>query len=692
MDFQLIAPFKPTGDQPQAINRLVSGIKAGFKNQVLLGVTGCGKTFTTANVIEKLKRPTLVVSHNKTLAAQLYQEFRDFFPNNAVSYFVSYYDYYQPEAYIPQTDTYIEKETDINEEIDKLRLSATSNLLSRDDVIIVASVSCIYNLGSPIEYSKSTIDLEVGTQMDRETLVDKLVDLYYERTSLDFRRGTFRVQGDIVDLIPAYMDQGVRILFTDCKIKAIKTIDPLNGDTLAKFSKLTIYPAKHYIAAKKTLKEIFVEIRQDLALRVKELKQSGRLFEAERLLKRVNFDLEMIEELGYVNGIENYSRYFDRRKKGEPPYTLLDYFEHSHKRNWLLIIDESHMTIPQIQGMYLGDKTRKETLVEFGFRLPAAFDNRPLTLKEFLKRIPQTIYVSATPARWEIERANKPIVEQLIRPTGILDPDIVIGKPEGQIVDLVSEIIERKLKNQRVLVTTLTKRTAEDLSSYLNEKKYLQDKRFKDVKRNHLPLVCYLHSDIETLVRSNILDDLRSGKYDVIIGINLLREGLDLPEVSLVAILDADREGFLRSETSLIQTMGRAARHVNGRVIMYAERVTGSMKRAIAEIKRRRKVQLDYNKKHKITPVSVKKPIRKKLTDQEDRSADLLVTYLDSKKRAEYSMLLKLDVDQLIPADRSKLVKKLTAEMKRVASELNFELAAEIRDRIMEIKDKSSRI
>ncbi|PJE67625.1 excinuclease ABC subunit B [Candidatus Shapirobacteria bacterium CG10_big_fil_rev_8_21_14_0_10_40_9] len=672
MKFKLRSSFKPTGDQPEAIEKLVSHVKSGKKHQVLLGVTGSGKTFTMANMIEKLQRPTLVISHNKTLAAQLYQEFRDFFPENAVSFFVSYYDYYQPEAYIPQTDTYIEKETEINELIDKLRLQATTNLLTRSDTIIIASVSCIYNIGSPREYGNYVLELEKELKIEREEILRKLTRLQYERADYGFHRGTFRVRGDTIDIFPAYEDVAVRIGMEGNRITKIAKIDPLNGKIINHQSSVInstiIYPTKHYMTDPKRYSDVFSEIRSDLKERIKYFKKRKKEIEAYRLERRVNYDLEMIGEIGYVSGIENYSRYFDGRKPGEPPYTLLDYYKEAYKEQWLLFIDESHMTIPQIEGMFNGDRSRKETLVKFGFRLPAALDNRPLKFAEFLHRAPQTIYTSATPADWELKKTDRP-VEQLIRPTGIPDPEISIRKTEGQIDDLISEIDKRVKVHERVLVTTLTKRMAEDLALYLQE---------KQIK------VHYLHSEIQTLDRSDILDDLRLGKYDVVVGINLLREGLDLPEVSLVAILDADKEGFLRSKTSLIQVMGRAARHINGQVIMYADKFTGSMQRAIEEVRRRRDIQLKYNKKHKIVPKSIQKPIREKLVAREEKISPFI--YGVKSYQTAFLELEKLDPEQLTPEDRNKLIKNLRREMKEAASDLNFELAAEIRDKIKEIE------
>ncbi len=681
MKFKLKSSFRPTGDQPQAIDKLVRGMSSGIQHQVLLGVTGSGKTFTIANVIERIQRPTLVISHNKTLAAQLYQEFRDFFPENAVSYFVSYYDYYQPEAYIPHTDTYIEKETDINEELDRLRLAATTNLLTRPDTIVVASVSCIYNLGSPVAYGRFILELARGAPVDRETVISRLTQLQYERADFGFHRGTFRVHGDTIDIFPAYEETAVRVVFTSKKIEKLEKIHPLTGKSLnlpitnqqslvtntppGSFHSTVIYPAKHYVADTKEMTDVFAQIRNDLEMRVKELKKQGKVLEAHRLLQRVNYDLEMIEQVGYVNGIENYSRYFDGRSPGDPPYTLLDYFNIPYGKDWLLVTDESHMTIPQLNGMYNGDRARKETLVEYGFRLPAAFDNRPLQFKEILDRIPQVIYTSATPATWEIDKAHGNVVEQLVRPTGLVDPEIIVRGTKGQIDDLIVEIKKRVEKRERVLVTTLTKRMAEDLASYLKEQGLN---------------VHYLHSEIQTLDRLDILEDLRRGNYDVIVGINLLREGLDLPEVSLVVILDADKEGFLRSETSLIQTMGRAARNVRAQVVMYADTITGSMERAIREVERRRKIQLEYNKKHGISPRTIEKPIREKLIEREQKN------WMDTELRPILSEFGTEDVEQLTPFDRKRVVKRLQKEMREASALLEFEIAAQIRDRILEIQ------
>lgn len=648
--FTISSTFKPSGDQLQAIDALAKGLVSKKPEQVLLGVTGSGKTFTVANVIEKRNLPTLVISHNKTLAAQLYQEFRDFFPKNAVSYFVSYYDYYQPEAYIPQTDTYIEKETEINEEIDKLRLAATTNILTRRDTIVVASVSCIYNIGSPKEYGQFVLELKKGMNITRQSIMKRLVELQYERGDYGFHRGTFRVRGDTIDLFPAYQDDSLRMILTGNILSDLERIDPLTGKRTEKLDSTVIYPAKHYMTDPRSYKSVFAHIESDLEGRVKFFKDQGKFIEAQRIREKVTYDLEMIAELGYVNGIENYSRYFDGRAPGEPPYTLLDYFEEAYGRDWLLVIDESHMSAPQIRGMYNGDRSRKQTLIDYGFRLPAAIDNRPLRFEEFLRKKPQTVYVSATPADWEVTRG--PVVEQLVRPTGLVDPEISVKPTKGQIDDLLKEIEKRVAKKERVLVTTLTKRMAEDLS------KFLEDRGVS---------VHYLHSDIVTLERSDILADLRGGKYDVVVGINLLREGLDLPEVSLVAVLDADKEGFLRSRTSLIQTMGRAARHVRGQVILYGDTITGSMREAISEVERRRAIQLTYNKTHNITPKSISKPIRERLVEKVE----------DAKET--------LNLESMTPQDKKQAVKRLEKQMREASRDLNFELAAAIRDKIKEI-------
>ena len=653
-NFKLKTDFKPIPDQKRAIDTLSEAILAGSKYQTLLGVTGSGKTFVMSQVIQKVQRPTLIISHNKTLAAQLYQEMRDLFPQNAVSYFVSYYDYYQPEAYIPSTDTYIEKDADINEMIDKLRLAATTNLLTRPDTIVVASVSCIYNIGSPKEYGHFVLEIAEGMKVTREQIIDRVVDLQYERSDFGFNRGTFRVRGDSIDIYPAYLDEGLRIEIDGGEIKKIMTINTITGSSVISHKSYVLYPAKHFMTNPRNYKPIFKQIMIDLNLRTKELKNQNKILEAHRLAQKITYDLEMIKEVGYVKGIENYSRYFDGRNPGDAPFSLLDYFPDE----WLLIVDESHMTFPQIRGMYNGDRARKQTLIDYGFRLPSAMDNRPLKFEEFMRRIPNFIASSATPNEWELSmskiqpRGSTSRVELLVRPTGIPDPKVTIKPTKNQVADVIEEIKKNK---HRTLVTTLTKRTAEDLAAYLAE---------QNLK------VHYLHSDVKTLDRTDILDDLRAGKYDVLVGINLLREGLDLPEVSLVAILDADKEGFLRSDVTLIQTMGRAARHVQGRVIMYADRITESMKRALSEVKRRRKYQLNYNKKHNITPTSIEKPIREKLVDR----VELL----------EIPAMI-VDADSLTPMEKKKLIKNLQTEMRLAAQDLNFELAAEIRDRIKEI-------
>ncbi len=663
--FNLKSTFVPTGDQPQAIKGLVAGVKDNLKNQVLIGVTGSGKTFTMANVIEKTKLPTLIISHNKTLAGQLYQEFRDFFPENAVSYFVSYYDYYQPEAYIPTTDTYIEKEAQINETIDKLRLASTTNILTRKDVIVVASVSCIYNIGSPQEYGKFVLELEVGQTGEQKSIAHRLVELQYERSEFEFKRGTFRVRGDRMDIYPAYEDNGYRITIKNGRIERISRFEPISGKIISvpqEISKTIIYPAKHYMMNPEVFKSVEKQIRNDLKNESEALKKKGRLLEAERLIRRVNYDLEMISEMGYVNGIENYSRYFDGRKIGDPPYSLLEYFKQTYGNDWLLFIDESHMTVPQLRGMYNGDASRKKTLIDFGFRLKASYDNRPLKFEEFYPVPSKIIYVSATPDVWELDRSK--VVEQLIRPTGIIDPEIVIRPSSGEIPDLITEIEKRAAKKEKVLVTTLTKKTAEDLTTYLTE---------KNIRAS------YLHSDIQTLERSDILDNLRKGEFDVLIGVNLLREGLDLPEVSLVAILDADQEGFLRSYTSLIQTMGRAARNITGQVIVYADKMTKSINKAVTEIDRRRIYQTEYNRKHKITPKTIIKPIRERITNEEQ--ADPVYD-----RKVDGDFLDKINTDSLTPYDRKRVVKKMESEMKRQAENLNFEAAIKIREKIKELK------
>jgi len=661
--FILESNFNPTGDQPVAIEKLTAYIVEGGKYQTLLGVTGSGKTFTMANLIKNLSRPTLIISHNKTLAAQLFQEFRDFFPKNAVEYFVSYYDYYQPESYLPQTDTYIEKDSQINDEIDKLRLSATTSLMTRKDVIVVSSVSCIYSLGSPAEYSKCSVEIKKGMKLRLQDLLVRLSQTQYQRNDLDFKRGTFRLKGDVLDIFPAYSDIPVRIEIFDEKVEKIYYFDHLNGLALKNnlgeylIDFIEIYPAKHYIAPESTRESSMAQIRKDLESRLRVLRNAGKNLEAYRLEQRTNYDLEMIAEIGYCKGVENYSRYFDGRKEGDAPYSLLDYFPDGY----LLIIDESHITLPQVRGMYNGDRARKQTLVDYGFRLPSALDNRPLNFHEFLERTGHTLFVSATPSVDELSFSEGKVAEQIIRPTGIVDPKIEILPTQNQINDLIEKINIRVEKGERVLVTTMTKRMAEELSNYLIEKK---------IK------AAYLHSDIDTLERTNILDDLRRGNYDVLIGINLLREGLDLPEVTLVAILDADKEGFLRSRSSLIQTMGRAARHVHGEVVMYADQITKSMKEAIDEVERRREIQEEYNIKNNITPQKIIKPIRPKLIDE----------ILEDKEKKSGKKSKLVNYESLPPKDLEKELRKLSEEMRYEAEILNFEKAAQLRDEVKKIK------
>jgi excinuclease ABC subunit B len=641
MDFKLVSDLHPTGDQPHAIERLIDGLKRGYRDQTLLGVTGSGKTFTMANVIEKINRPTLVISHNKTLAAQLYGEFKSFFPENAVEYFVSYYDYYQPEAYVPQTDTYIGKETSINEELEKLRLSTTSSAVSRRDVIVVSSVSCLYSLGSPDEYREMSVCLKCGQRIMRDEVMRKLIDIQYERNDLDFFRGRIRVRGDVIDIFPSYSDTPIRIEFFGDEVERIANIDFTTGNVLSEVSEVFIYPAKHYVAPEHRMKGALTGIKRELEERVASLRREDRLLEAQRLEQRTLFDLEMMREVGYCSGIENYSRHIDGRKPGEPPFTLFDFFPD----DFLLFIDESHVTIPQIGGMYKGDRSRKDTLITYGWRLPSAYDNRPLTFKEYEGKISQVIYVSATPDSFEKERSSQ-IVEQLIRPTGLVDPQIHVRKSEGQIDDLISEIRKREGRT-RTLVTTLTKRMAENLSDYLFN---------VGIK------VRYLHSEIDTLERTDILHDLRKGEFDVLVGINLLREGLDLPEVSLVAILDADKEGFLRTETSLVQTIGRASRNVEGTVIMYADKITGAMRNAIDETERRRRVQEEYNRTHGITPETVQKRIQDRLRH-------------DRKLKEEMPI-----------EDRGMMMEELEYAMREAAKNLEFEKAARLRDKIKELR------
>jgi excinuclease ABC subunit B len=649
--FEIVSDFKMTGDQPQAVDGLVKGLDKGFKHQTLLGVTGSGKTFTMANVIERVQRPTLVICHNKTLAAQLSTEFKEFFPNNAVEYFVSYYDYYQPEAYIPRTDTFIEKEININEEIDKLRHAATRSLFSRRDVVIVASVSCIYGLGEPEEYRSFVLSLKRRESYRREKLLRQLVDMQYERNDIDFSRGRFRVRGDTLEVQPAYEELALRVEFFGDEIERIKEIDPLTGELLSEMEAVDIYPAKHFVTSHHKLMTAIESIKQELAERLAELKGQGKLLEAARLEARTNYDLEMLREAGYCHAVENYSRHLAQRPPGSPPWTLLDYFP----EDFLLFIDESHMTIPQIRGMYHGDISRKQTLVEYGFRLPSALDNRPLNFTEFSQRVNQVIYTSATPAEYEYQHSQQ-VVEQLVRPTGLLEPTVEIKPTRGQVDDLLDQIKTRVDKGERCLVTTLTKRMAEELADYLIE---------MGIKTH------YLHSEIETLERVEILRDLRLGVYDVVVGINLLREGLDLPEVSLVAILDADKEGYLRSEGALIQTMGRAARHIDGHVIMYADTITSSMQAAIDETQRRRQIQETYNKEHGITPQGIRKAIRD-ITERVKVAAEV---------RAVYTATTPLTRE-----DIARLIKELEAQMKTAARNLEFEKAALIRDRIVELR------
>lgn len=654
---KITSEFEPKGDQPQAIARLAAGIEAGAGHQVLLGVTGSGKTFTIANVIEAVQRPALVIAHNKTLAAQLYGEFKLLFPENAVEYFVSYYDYYQPEAYIPTTDTYIEKDSAINEEIDKLRHSATHSLLERRDVIIVASVSCIYGLGSPEAYHGMLLTLEAGAQMARDDMLRSLVEIRYERNDVDFHRGTFRVRGDVVEIFPPYEEEkAIRVEFFGDVVESLTFVDPLRGRKLDSMQKIYIYPGSHYVTTKDDMKRAIAYIREELGNRLRELKANNKLVEAQRLEQRTNFDIEMMEEMGCCQGIENYSRHLTGRKPGEPPPTLMEYLP----QEALIVIDESYATIPQIIGMYKGDRSRKETLVEYGFRLPSALDNRPLRFEEYEALPNQRIYVSATPADYEINKAGELVVEQIIRPTGLMDPDIVIRPVEGQVDDLLGEIRDREKKGERVLVTTLTKRMAENLTAYYEG---------LGVR------VRYLHSDIHTLERVDIIHDLRMGKFDALIGVNLLREGLDIPEVSLVAILDADKEGFLRSERSLIQTSGRAARNVSGRIIMYADRITSSMAACIGETERRRKVQLRYNEENNITPESIKKSINNILASVYE--SDYVELPMVKEKSGVYAS----------PEELPQLISKLKKEMKQAAKELEFEKAAELRDRIKELSD-----
>ena len=651
-EFKIASDFKPTGDQPQAVERLVKGVDLDHHHQTLMGVTGSGKTFTMANIVERLQRPTLVIAHNKTLAAQLATEFREFFPDNAVEYFVSYYDYYQPEAYVPQTDTYIEKDADINEEIDKLRLSATRALLSRRDVLIVASVSCIYGLGDPEDYYSFVAQVKVGETRNRSSLVRQLVSMQYERNDMDLSRGKFRIKGDTLELLPAYEEVAVRVQFWGDEIERIVEVDPLTGEILSQRQEMDIYPAKHFVTSKEKLDMAIQDIQVELEETLGHLKSQGKLLESARLESRTNYDLEMMRETGFCSGVENYARHLSRRNPGSSPWTLLDYFPD----DFLMFVDESHMTLPQLRGMYHGDISRKQTLVDYGFRLPSALDNRPLNFREFEGHVNQVIFVSATPGPHEMEVSNQ-VVEQVIRPTGLLDPTIDVKPTQGQIDDLMYQIKERVDKSERCLVTTLTKKMAEELDDYLREMGI----------RTH-----YLHSDLETLKRSEILRDLRLGVYDVVVGINLLREGLDLPEVSLVAILDADKEGFLRSESSLIQTIGRAARHAEGHVIMYADTVTRSMKRAIDETYRRRDIQNAYNLEHGIVPQGIKKAV-KDITDRIKAVAETRAPYVTQRQAMSRDEMFRV-------------VKDLETQMKVAAKSLEFEKAAMMRDEIFELR------
>ncbi|MBI3930883.1 MAG: excinuclease ABC subunit UvrB [Chloroflexi bacterium] len=649
-DFEIVADFKMTGDQPQAVEKLVAGLQRGFKHQTVLGVTGSGKTFTMANVIARAQKPTLVISHNKTLAAQLYTEFKEFFPNSAVEYFVSYYDYYQPEAYIPRTDLYIEKDADVNEEIDKLRHAATRALFERRDVVIVASVSCIYGLGSPEEYHSFVCSLKRGDSYNRSQLLHKLVDMQYERNDMDFSRGKFRVRGDTLEIQPAYEELALRAEFFGDTLERIVQIEPLTGELLAELDSVDIYPAKHFVTSQAKLMRAIENIQREMEERLNELRQQGKLVEAARLETRTNYDMEMLREAGYCAGVENYSRHLSGRAPGSAPWTLLDYFPD----DFLLFLDESHMTIPQLHGMYHGDRARKETLVEYGFRLPSALDNRPLSFNEFEQRINQVIYTSATPSDYEYSHSQQ-VVEQLVRPTGLLEPTVEVKPTRGQIDDLIDQIKRRVDKGERCLVTTLTKRMAEELADYLIELGM----------KTH-----YLHSEINTLERVEILRDLRLGVYDIVVGINLLREGLDLPEVSLVAILDADKEGYLRSEKSLIQTMGRASRHIDGHVILYADTITKSMQAAIDETHRRRQIQQAYNAEHGITPQGIRKAI-KDITERVKQVAETRTPYVAAPLAKE---------------DIARLIKDLEAQMKTAARNLEFEKAALLRDRIIELR------
>ncbi|MDQ0233512.1 excinuclease ABC subunit UvrB [Metabacillus malikii] len=653
--FELVSKYTPQGDQPAAIQALVEGINQGQRFQTLLGATGTGKTFTVSNLIKEVNKPTLVIAHNKTLAGQLYSEFKEFFPNNAVEYFVSYYDYYQPEAYVPQTDTFIEKDASINDEIDKLRHSATSSLFERKDVIVIASVSCIYGLGSPEEYKELVVELHTGMEIERNQLLRQMVDVQYERNDIDFRRGTFRVRGDVVEIFPVSKDeQCIRVEFFGDEIDRIREIDALTGEIVGEREHIAIFPASHFVTREEKMEKAIKNIEAELAEQLEKMRENGKLLEAQRLEQRTNYDLEMMREMGFCSGIENYSRHLTLRPAGSTPYTLLDFFPD----DFMIVVDESHVTIPQIRGMYNGDQARKQVLVDHGFRLPSALDNRPLRFEEFEKHIKHIVFVSATPGPFEMEHTPK-MIEQIIRPTGLLDPTVDVRPIEGQIDDLIGEIQARVQKNERVLITTLTKKMSEDLTDYLKE---------IGIKVN------YLHSEIKTLERIEIIRELRLGKYDVLVGINLLREGIDIPEVSLVAILDADKEGFLRSERSLIQTIGRAARNANGHVIMYADKITNSMELALNETKRRREIQEEYNKKHGITPQTIQKAIRD------------VIRATVAEEEGEYEATISKSLTNLSKKERDKVIADMEAEMKEAAKALNFERAAELRDLILELK------
>ena len=659
--FELVSKFKPAGDQEQAIDKLTAGFKKGYKEQILEGATGTGKTFTMANIIAKLNKPTLVISHNKTLVGQLYGEFKEFFPKNAVEYFVSYYDYYQPEAYVPQSDTYIEKDSAINDEIDQLRHAATSALMERNDVIVVASVSCIYGLGDPREYAKSVITLHEGDEYERNVLLRDLVNLQYDRNDIDFQRGRFRVRGDVVEIFPAgNSNHAYRVEFFGDEIDRIVEIDSLTGEIIGERENISLFPATHFMTNDEQMKRALKAISQEMNVQVKEFEGEGKLLEAQRIKQRTTYDMEMMSEVGYTNGIENYSRHMEGRKAGEPPYTLLDFFPD----DFLILIDESHATMPELRAMYNGDRNRKKTLIDYGFRLPSALDNRPLKLQEFEKLVNRILYVSATPGDYELERTDHK-VEQIIRPTGLLDPKIEVRPIDGQIDDLVGEINKRIDKDERVFVTTLTKKMAEDLTDYL-----------KDLGIK----VRYLHSDIKTLERMQILRDLRLGKFDVLIGINLLREGIDVPEVSLVAILDADKEGFLRAYRPLVQTMGRAARNANGEVIMYADKITDSMREAIDATNRRRELQIQFNKEHNITPKTIIKPIRRAISVTKD-----------TEEKEKSDSFADLNFDELTAKQRQEMIKNLQAQMQEAAKKLDFEEAATLRDAIMELQKSTKK-